>query len=155
MDTSSILWGTVTLTVCLVPLLLLGKQIKKASRKLLIPILEEAKNNNGVISVHEMISDVCFALDEKQNTLYYYRNTKEIEELESFNLNEIENSKIEIIRKSENRKSNAAIVKVFLELHFKTSAIKKLVIFDLQESTQLIPEVLFAEKWNRIINSKI
>lgn len=155
MDTSSILWGTVTLTVCLVPLLLLGKQIKKASRKLLIPILEEAKNNNGEISVHEMISDVCFALDEKQNILYYYRSTKEIEELKSFNLNEVENCKIEIIRKSENRKSNAAIVKVFLELHFKTSAIKKLVIFDLQESTQLIPEVLFAEKWNRIINSKI
>ncbi|WP_417445073.1 hypothetical protein [Joostella sp.] len=155
MDTSSILLGAIIFIACLVPLVLLGIQIKKASRKLLIPILEEAKKNNSNISVHEMTSDVCFAMDEEQKILYYYRKSNTQEELKTIPLGEIDNSKTFIKRKNENRTTSTAYTNVNIELYNNANVVNTLVVFDIEESKQLIPEVMVAEKWNRLINSKL
>ncbi|MEL4307749.1 hypothetical protein [Joostella sp. CR20] len=155
MDLSSITWGVIIFAACLIPLILLGSQIKRNSKKLLTPILEEVKQRQGKITVYEQILDVCFAMDEQQNVLYYYRETSEKNELKTIYLKDLETSKLNIQRKSENKNRSTTVTKIVIELQKDSKTVDNLIVYDINESKQLIPEVLYAEKWNRLINSKL
>jgi hypothetical protein len=133
----------------------MGVSRRKREKQLLQTLVDYAKQNEGNITQHETVGDIIIGLDEKNNTVFFYSKNKNAETKQHIRLSDYK--KCSVV--STTRDFNSSKVIDTVELSFtpieKSKPIEELLLFNTKYNLQLSGELQLAEKWAKLVNSKI
>ncbi len=159
MDLSSSIIGAILLAVCVLPLVLLGRKSGKKEKVLLRMLQAEAQQEGCIVNTYEFSGDCVIGLDETANQLFFAKKTDKEESSKSVKLNEIQNCRL--ITTGELAKNTDSSQRTMETLGLAFRSVKKetpeftLEFFNTQDSIQLNGELQLAEKWVRIVNTRV
>jgi hypothetical protein len=155
MDLGTTLIGAIISIICLLPFVLMAVSRRKREKQLLQTLVDYANEYEGNITQHETVGDIIIGLDEKSNTVFFYTKNKIAETKQYIRLADYK--KCNVV--STTRDFNNSKVIDTVELSFipieKTTPIEELSLFNTKYNLQLSGELQLAEKWAKLVNSKI
>jgi len=155
MDLGTTLIGGIILIICLLPFILMGISRRKREKQLLQTLVDYAKQNGGNITQHETVGDFIIGMDEKTNTVFFYKKNKNGETTQHLHLADYKKcSVVSTTRDFNNSKVIDTVELSFIPIE-KSKPIEELLLFNTKENLQLSGELQLAEKWAKLVNSKI
>ncbi len=155
MDLGTTLIGAIILIICLLPFILMGISRRKREKQLLQTLVDYAKQNGGNITQHETTGDFIIGMDEKTNAVFFYKKNKNAETTQHLHLADYKKcSVVSTTRDFNNSKVIDTVELSFIPIE-KSKPIEELLLFNTKENLQLSGELQLAEKWAKLVNSKI
>lgn len=159
MDLESTIMGAILVAICALPFLMMGRNRKKRERHLFQSLTNIALQHNGKINQHEIGIDYGIGIDETNDFVFFFKQTKDKVVEECIALAEIEVCTVNKITRTVENDSGANAIIDKLELIFLPIAAKKkgvaLEFFNTAVYTQLNGELQSVEKWTKRINEHL
>lgn len=156
MDIASVIIGLVSLALFIVPVIYIQGKQKKAETRLQEDFLRVARQQQLVISQHDLWnSRFAIGIDTDKGVLFYLKKWEEGKEELQIHLSEVASCRVN----NENREVNGNRVIDLIELRFTFRGSKlreqALEFYSKEESMSLSEELLLAEKWKSIVSTSI
>lgn len=158
MDLGNIILGTIILTICIGPLVLLYFKSVNANRKMLQSLKEIAQQYNCNISKHEFCNNFVIGLDENNKYAFFFKQ-KEDESISQFvNLSEIQDCRA--VKRTSYTKVKDENISFFEKIELKFIPKNKSqaeTTFELYtpENRQLNGELQLVDRWSTQISEHL
>lgn len=159
MDLGITIIGAILIAICIVPIILMGRNRKKTEKKAFQSLINIANQQSCIISKHEICGDFVLGIDENRNFVFFFKQKKE-EAISKF----VDLSEVHIcqaVKKTRNvkidKENHSIIERVDLSfiLTNKNKGEIKFELYDEEINTQLSGELQFVEKWAKQINDRL
>lgn len=159
MDSGTIIIGVATIIACVLPFVYINSSKKKAEKKRLQALTTLAAEHNGAVSRHEFCGEMAIGLDEVNHHVYFISKVKGREAAQFVDLAGIKSCRVADVSRNINGKDGAYKVIDKLNLVFtqadKSQADISLEFYDADVSMQLVGELQFIERWEKLINDRL
>lgn len=152
METGMIIIATVLFAIILVPTILLIKNTKKHSKRLLNGLNAAAAQKNGTISEHLEARHFALGLDTQNKALYFFKKTEEDEITQIVDLNSVASCAVEKrTKRIKTDKTGYEIVEsvALLFTQAKGHEFEKLELYNDKDNFQLNGELVVAETYKK------
>ena len=158
MDLGNIILGTIILTICIGPLVLLYFKSVNTNTKMLQSLKEIAQQHNCSISKHEFCNNFAIGLDENNNYAFFFKQIEKDSISQFVNLSEIKDCKA--VKRTSFTKVKDENITFFEKIELKFIPKNKSqaeTTFELYtpENRQLSGELQLVDKWSTQINEQL
>lgn len=156
MDLGSIIIGILSISVIIIPILIMNKNRKKRKEKILENLKSIAVEKNCLISNYEFCGNFIIGIDDTKSYVFFYKKNNEAEATKvNVNLCNIADCKlINIGRTVGNSKIIDKAGIRFVPLS-KTAPPLDMEFYNSEESMHMNGELQVAEKWQQLLREKI
>ena len=158
MDLGNIILGTIILTICIGPLVLLYFKSVNTNTKMLQSLKEIAQQHNCSISKHEFCNNFAIGLDENNNYAFFFKQIEKDSISQFVNLSEFKDCKA--VKRTSFTKVKDENITFFEKIELKFIPKNKSqaeTTFELYtpENRQLSGELQLVDKWSTQINEHL
>lgn len=159
MDSGTAIIGAASIVACVLPFIWLHRVKKKAAKKLLTSLTDFASEHNGTISRHEIFRDMAIGLDEKTNSVFFYKKSDAEEVAQHVELAATKTCEVVKTSRTFNDKEGVRTVIEKLELSFTPAASNQpaiaLEFYDIHKNMQLNGELQLIERWAKWVDERL
>ena len=156
MELGTTIIAFVIVFICIIPFILMNVKTRKLEKKLEKELIHFVNTNNCAVTQKEVLTNLAIGIDDKINTLFFVKRTKNDTVYQSVNLAEIKKSKVIKNRKLD---SSSAIIETIELAFFNLDPNKPELYLGLyaiyENNLNVVHEFELANKWSALINSKI
>ncbi len=156
MNLGTVIMGTISVSACVLPIILTNSSKNKAKKQLLNELKEYANKNNCTIHQHEICGKYIIGIDNEKKCVFF--ESRHENELTQQFVNLLDVRECLSVRKSKNIANYGSVIdRLALSFIPKSANGKKIELefYNEEVSSQLVGEVQSLEKWNSIINKEI
>lgn len=157
MDTGTIITTAILIGLSIIPFTLMARGRKKEERQEFLALSNLAQKHSCQISQHEICGNFGIGIDESKNALFYHERTKDATIEEFIDLASISRCEVTKTTRKIGETNDTLIDRLelcFSPIH-KSNPDVSLEFFNIESRSHLNGELQTAEKWSKLINSRL